>query len=236
MPHTYTLDGTVLQRRTETRDLGLLLGAKLTFASHIDCTTGRCNRMLGLVIRSMQLSRRHSRARLDHGAMLCTYYAHVRSILEYGCVVWAGAAVTHLKRMEKVQHRFLVWLARNSDRPSNSTDYCTLLSHFDVRSMKSRLAQYDLMFLFHVYRARIDSPVLLGSFGLAVPARSTRSYVLWNVPRGRVNTVQRNVFTRTPSLCNSFLAADSSVDMFMSTERSFKSRAIGFTRTLGSYL
>ena len=232
----YTLDGTVLQRRTETRDLGVFLDSKLTFACHIDQAIARSNRMLGLVIRSMQLSRRHSRARFDHRAMLCTYYAHVRSILEYGCVVWAGAAVTHLKRLEKVQHRFLVWLARNSDRPSNTTDYCALLSYFNVRSIKSRLAQYDLMFLFHVHRSCIDSPVLLASFGLAVPARSTRSFVLWSVPRGRVNTVQRNVFTRTPSLCNSFLAADTSVDMFTSTVYSFKSRVIAFTKTLGAYV
>ena len=151
-------------------------------------------------------------------------------------MVWAGAAATHLKRLEKVQRRFLVWLARNSDRPTNTTDYCALLSHFNVRSIKSRLAQYDLMFLFYVHRSRIDSPVLLASFGLAVPARSTRSSVLWSVPRVRVNTVQWNVFTRTPSLCNSFLAADTSVDMFTSTACSFKSRVIAFTRTLGAYV
>ena len=192
--------------------------------------------MLGLVIRSMQLSRRHHRARFDHKAMLCTFYAHIRSTLEYGCVVWAGAAVTHLKRLERVQHKFLMWLASNSDNPIDSIDYRTLLSHFNVRSIKARFAQYDLMFIFHIHHARIDSPDLLRAFGLSVPRRPTRSLALWHVPFARVNTVLRDVFTRTPSLCNSFLNSDTTVDFFTSTVFSFKSSVIGFTKTLDTYL
>ena len=233
---TYTLDGAILKRLTETRDLGVLLDAKLTFASHIDQTIAKSNRMLGLVIRSMQLSRRNNRARFDHKAMLSTYYAHVRSILEYGCIVWAGAAVTHLRRLERVQHKFLMWLARNADNPTDIFDYCALLSHFNVRSIKSRLAQYDLMFLHHIHHARIDSSALLATFGLAVPGRSTRAVALWNVPHARVNTVQRSVFIRTPLLCNSFLNSDTSVDFFLSTVSSFKSRVVLFTKTLTTYL
>ena len=232
----YTLNGTPLQRRSETRDLGVLLDAKLTFASHVDLTVAKARRMLGLVIRSMQLSRRHNTTRFDHKAMLCTFYAHVRSILEYGCVVWSGAAVTHLKRLEKVQHKFLMWLARHSDKPTDMADYRSLLAHFNVRSIKARFAQYDLMFLFHIHHGKIDCSDLLAAFGLSVPGRSTRAIALWSVPRGRVNTVQRNVFTRTPSLCNSFLNCDTGVDFFTSTVSSFKSSVISFTMTLGAYI
>ena len=173
--------------------------------------------MLGLLIRSMQASRRHCRAPIDHKVMLCTFYAHVRSILEFGCVVWAGAAVSHLKRLERVQHKCLMWLASCSDKRSDNFDYLVLLSHFKVRSIKSRFVQHDLMFLFHVHHARLDSTVLLGAFGLNVPGRSTRSSVLWHVPRARVNTVQRSLYTRIPSTCNSFLQSDSSVDFFTSS-------------------
>ena len=236
IPATYTLDGTALQRRTETRDLGVILDSKLTFAAHIDTTIAKANRMLGLLIRSMQASRRHSRAPIDHKVMLCTFYAHVRSILEFGCVVWAGAAVSHLKRLERVQHKFLMWLASCSDKRSDNLDYLVLLSHFKVRSIKSRFVQHDLMFLFHVHHARLDSTVLLGAFGLNVPGRSTRSSVLWHVPRARVNTVQRSLYTRIPSTCNSLLQSDSSVDFFTSSSYSYKSSAIKFSNTRGSFM
>ena len=232
---TYTLNGIALQRRTETRDLGVILDAKLTFAAHVDHTIARASRMLGLIIRSMQLSRQHNRACFDHRTMLCTYYAHVRSILEYGCVVWSGAAATHLKRIERVQHRFVTWLARNSDKPTDSTDYGALLSHFNIRSMKSRFVQYDLMFLYNVHRARIDSADLLAAFGLSVPGRATRTLTLWHVPRGRVNTVQRSIFTRAPPLCNSFLNSDKTLDFFVCTACSYKSRAIAYSKTLDAY-
>ena len=232
---TYTLAGTTLQRRTETRDLGVILDTKLTFATHVDLTLAKANRMLGLILRSMQLSRRHNRGTFDHKSMLCTFYAHVRSILEFGCVVWAGAAVSHLKRLERVQHKFLIWLARYSDKRSDNLDYLALLLHFNVRSIKSRFVQYDLMFLFHIHHAKLDSAVLLSTFGLSVPSRRTRNSVLWNVPRGRVNTVQRSLFVRVPSVCNSFLNCDSNVDFFTCTVCSYKSRAISYSKTLGIY-
>ena len=233
---TYMLDGTALQRRSETRDLGVILDSKLTFATHTDVTIAKANRMLGLIIRSMQLSRQHHRANLHHKTMLCTYYAHVRSILEFGCVVWAGAAVSHLKRLERVQHKFLMWLARYSDKRTDNLDYSFLLLHFNVRSMKSRFVQYDLMFLYHIHHARLDSAVLLGAFGLSVPGRATRNHVLWHVPRARVNTVQRSLFARVPSTCNSFLHRDSAVDIFTCTSYSFKTHVISFSATQGIFM
>ena len=135
----------------------LILESKLTFAVHIDITIAKVNRMLGLLIRSMQTSRRQSRAPIDHRVMLRTFYAHVRSILEFGCVVWAGAAISHLERLERVQHKFLMLLARCSDKRSDNLDYLALLSHFSVRSIKSRFVQYDLMSLLHIHHARLDS-------------------------------------------------------------------------------
>ena len=104
-----------------------------------------------------------------------------------------------------------------SDKRSDNLDYLVLLSHFKVRSIKSRFVQHDLMFLFHVHHARLDSTVLLGAFGLNVPGRSTRSSVLWHVPRARVNAVQRSLYTRILSTCNSLLQSDSSVDFFTSS-------------------
>ena len=46
----YSLDHSILERRTETRDLGVLLDTKLTFTNHIDSVVARANRMLGLLI------------------------------------------------------------------------------------------------------------------------------------------------------------------------------------------
>ena len=107
-PHltSYVLDGHQLERCVRVRDLGVILDSKLTFADHVDSIVSKANRMLGLLMRSMQVSTRAHRMRFDHAAVLIAYKAHVRSVLEYGSVIWSGAAVTHLRRLERLQHRF----------------------------------------------------------------------------------------------------------------------------------
>jgi len=67
----------------EMRDLGVILDSKLTFAPHIDATVSKANRMLGLLMRSMQMPSVPRRARFDHGAVLCAFNAHVRSVIDY---------------------------------------------------------------------------------------------------------------------------------------------------------
>ena len=45
------------------------------------------------------------------------FNAHVRSIMEFGSVIWGGVAKTHLSRLERIQHKFFMWLAINSNCP-----------------------------------------------------------------------------------------------------------------------
>ena len=108
-PHLvpYELDGHRGERCVKVRDLGVILDARLTFGDHVDETATKANRMLGLLMRSMQVSADSHRTRFDYVAAPAAYKAHARSIIEYGAVVWAGAAVTHLRRLERLQHRDL---------------------------------------------------------------------------------------------------------------------------------
>ena len=46
------------------------------------------------------------RTRLDHMPPIAAYNDHVRSLIEYGCLLWSGAARSHLKRLERLQHKF----------------------------------------------------------------------------------------------------------------------------------
>ena len=168
---SYTLDGHELTRCQEVRDLGVMLDAKLTFAQHVDVTVRKCNRMLGLLMRSVQVPRCPRPAKFNHSALLAAYNAHVRSIAEYGSVVWCGAAKTHLARLERMQHRFLMWLASNTRGRCPPLDYGSLLNHFGACSIKSRFTQADLLFLYGVHRGRIDCTHLTAMFGLSVPGR-----------------------------------------------------------------
>ena len=231
----YQISNVSLQRRTEARDLGVILDEKLTFARHVDVAVGRARRMLGVLIRGMQQPRNLRGGAFDFRALRTAYFAHVRSILEYGSVIWAGAAVTHLKRMERVQHTFLIWLASCSNHPTNRLDYEHLLTHFQIPSIKSRLHQHDLLFLYKIFHGQIDCPELVAYFPLSAPSRRIRKVKLWHIPFARVNTIKNSMFIRIPTSCNALLTSDSSVDFFASTLASFKSAVASFGLSSGVY-
>ena len=104
----YAIKGVVLERVQVMRDLGVLLDQRLTFRDHVEHTVRKANRALGLLMRTFAAGKRgRSLSMSQHRAILPTYFANVRSILEYCSVVWGGAARTHMQRIERVQEKFL---------------------------------------------------------------------------------------------------------------------------------
>ena len=212
---TYHLGGETLERVTEMRDLGVILDEKLTFASHVECVARKANGALGLLIRSFQTGK-HGKTfyGCDSGAIISAYCANVRSILEYGSVIWGGAAATHLARLESIQHKFMMWLCcrcRIADVPLRND---ALQRRFDIVPLSKRREQHDLMFIRNIHRHTIDSSYLLEKMPLAVPVRHTRRHSLFHVPYARVNTVKCGLFVRLPVMCNTFLDANREADLW----------------------
>ena len=227
------MEGQHLERCDQVRDLGVLLDTKLTFAAHVDATVTKANRMLGMLMRSMQMPKCPRRVRFNHAALLSAFNAHVRSVMEYGSVIWSGAAVTHLARFERLQHRFLMWLASNTRHRCPSLEYDSLLSHFRVPSIKARLVQTDLVFLHDIFHNRLDCPHLTSLFGLATPARRSRHTGLFHIPFGRVSTVKSAFTTRIPAACNQLLQDNPTADFFHPSFRSYIRR---FASSLDTFI
>ena len=228
---TYNIGGTVLEHVDQIRDLGIIIDSKLTFAQHVDHAVKRANRALGLLMRSVQTGARPGKFRTS--AVLTAYFANVRSILEYGSVIWAGAAETHTARIDRVQHKFLMWLLSYTlSGYAPSLSYENLLHHFRLPSLSSRRMQHDIIFIRNIFRLNIDCADLLASFALHIPTRSTRAYKLFNEPRARVNTIQSSLFCRLPRVANSFLNKCNRVDVFNDTFHAFKRAVIRYVNEM----
>ena len=234
---SYVLDGHQLERCVRMRDLGIILDTKLTFADHIDATVSKANRMLGLLMRSMQLSTHAHRTRFDHVAVLSAYKAHVRSVIEYGCLIWSGAAITHLRRLERLQHRFFMWLGSKTQATCPPLDYKSLLELFRCQSVRSRFIQTDLLFMRSVFGCHVDCTDITGMFPLSAPVRRTRHPELFHVPRrcGRVDTVKRGFLVRLPQLANTFAESSPDTDFFLPS-CSVRSDMVKFANDQGTYL
>ena len=68
--------------------------------------------------------------------MIVIQYNTIPSILEYGSVIWAGAADTHTARIDRVQHKFIMWLLSYTlSGYAPSLSYANLLHHFRLPSL-----------------------------------------------------------------------------------------------------
>ena len=213
------------------RDLGVFLDEKLTFGEHVDITVRKANRALGMLMRSFQTGK-HGRSlrQCNRKAVLAAYCANVRSILEFAGVVWGGAAEVHMKRVERVQHKFLMWLCARCRETGVSLEYADLLAHFRMAPLAARREQHDIMFIRNVHCHALDSSFLLEMFPLYASSRVLRSNMLFHVPYGRVNTVRNSSFCRIPKLCNSFLDRNRDVDVWNHSALIFKKRVITYVR------
>ena len=228
---TYSINHAILERVSEIRDLGVILDSKLTFGPHIDSVVGRANRALGMYVRSLSSHRATREKKFPPSPLIVGFNAHIRSIVEFGSVIWAGAAKTHLKRIERIQHKFLIWLAVNSTKPCASLDYDVLLQHFEVLSINKRLALNDFNFIHNVFSGRINSPHVLSMFSLAVPSGRTRSRPVLHEPTARVETIRSGMFCRLPRLVNSLCATRPTADLF-ANKSAFRKEARAFVRSM----
>ena len=229
---TYRVGGIELERVHVMRDLGVLIDVKLTFAEHVDAVLRRANRALGLLVRTFQTGK-HGRS-FDESMtkpIIGTFCANVRSILEFCSVVWGGAAATHMNRVERIQHKFLMWLCARSRVNNVTLEYGDLLQCFGLCTLAARREQHDVMFIRNIHRQAIDSPFLLSQFPLAAPGRLLHNRSTFHVPRARVNTVKNGLFARIPELSNRFLGANCDVDVWRHGERQFKKRVVGYVRS-----
>ena len=229
---TYTIGGIELERVRVMRDLGVLIDEKLTFADHVDAVVRRGNRALGLLVRTFQTGK-HGRSfnQSMKKPVISTFCANVRSILEYCSVIWGSAAETHMKRIERIQHKFLIWLCARCRLADVTLGYDELIEFFGLSTLAARREQHDAMFLRNIHRHTIDSPFLLSKFPLVAPTRLLRNKSIFHVPYARVNTVKNGLFSRIPKVTNMFLAANRDVDVWLHSQLEYRNRVTAYVRS-----
>ena len=87
---------------TETKFLGVVFDRKLTFAAHIRYLKDRCMKALNL-LRVIA----HKDWGADSATLLKLYRTHVRSKLDFGCVVYGSARPSALESLDHVQNAAL---------------------------------------------------------------------------------------------------------------------------------
>ena len=91
------MNGSVLERKSYFKTLGLTFCSKLDRGSYIISIAKTASKKIGALIRSMKF--------LFPEVALYLYKSTIRPCMEYCCYVWAGAPRCYLELLDKLQKR-----------------------------------------------------------------------------------------------------------------------------------
>lgn len=141
-------------------------------------TSVKASKQLGMIFRMTKYFRN----------ILCLktlYCSLVRSILEYGSVVWAPFYTNEKNRIEAVQRKFTRFALRHfPHEPRDYASRCSILK-LDFLTIRRDLAKAT--FVSDLLRSDINCPLLVGQLNINIRRRTLRSYAFLTLPFARTN-------------------------------------------------
>ena len=176
-------------------DLGIIFDKEVNFNQHIDKTVMRAFRMLGFI-------KRNSIHLEDTKALKTLYNSLVRSILEYGSIIWHPIYQRHIDKLERVQSKFTKYMLfkHRFDYSNVSRDARLLLVGYS--SLEVRRCNFFLFFLYKLLNNQVDCQCLLNNINFRTPSRYTRQRQLFGIPRHRTNYGSRCFIDQMISVYN----------------------------------
>ena len=202
----YKLNGNVIERTHETRDLGVTFDSKLSFAPHVNDVVSSALRLLGFIVRG-------TRSFASVFALETLFCSLIRSRLEYCSVVWNPYYITHIDKLENVQRKFLKHLCFKVDRchPPRGLPQSLYLARFQLQSLHLRRFLSGITFLYKLLHGSIDCPSLLSLIYFKVPRLFNRGYLTLTYSK----IPKTNILVKSPiySILQHYNRIGSSVDI-----------------------
>ncbi|BES94119.1 Retrotransposon protein [Nesidiocoris tenuis] len=210
----YILDGEALQRKDQARDLGVLFDSRLLFPDHVGMVAGRAMRALGFL-------KRCTREFTNVAAITHLYLTMVRPIMEYASVVWSPYYEVHKQELERVQRKFLRYVAYRS---GGLDDYHpeSLRAGLGLPTLETRRLLADTMFFRKLVIGELDCPALLAQISLHAPSYPSRLSTLFYVPFSTTNYLYHRPLHRLPRQVNALLNQAPDIDIFCSPAAQIK--------------
>ena len=166
----YSMDGLVLKRVHEIRDLGVILDPKLDFNSHIETICCKGYSMLAFI-------KRQAKQFNNMWVTQTLYYTLVRSILEYASIIWMPYKKKYIDEIESIQKQFLLFALKHIyDRDYGFVlpPYATRLKMINMESLQNRRELLCAAFVFDVLTDVIRVPHIKNSINYNPSTRRNR--------------------------------------------------------------
>lgn len=184
----YSLRGILLNPCNEIKDLGIIFDNKMSFNAHINNITTRALKILGFI----------QRISIDFSIMTFKrlYCAFVRSVLEYGSVVWNPNYAVYQDAIERVQKKFLRVIAFKNGYQKDEYTYNDILLKLNMQTLQTRRMVSDICFLHKIINFKINCSELLQLINFNTNSRRVRNNNTFNVPFHPTNYGKNDPITR----------------------------------------
>lgn len=205
----YSIGGSNLSKPDIIIDLGVTFDKKLSFIPHINKVISKAYAMLGFIIKC-------SREFKDPYTIKALFCSMVRSILEYASQLWSPSYASHIKRMESIQKKFLLFALR---RLFSRVDFTNLPSYnsrlllLDMNTLHARRTIADLLFVCKLISGSIRSPNLLANMNFNTSINPRRQSNLLYLRPCRTNYSKMQPIIR---MCETFNKFATNIDFNMS--------------------
>jgi len=194
-----TLDGTLIPVVEETKFLGILFDKKLTFIPHIKNLKAKCLKALNLLKVIA-----HTDWGADKKVLLNLYRTFIRSILDYGCIVYGSARKSYLKMLDPIHHQGIRLalgafktspcesLLAEANEPPLSHRREMLSAHYALK-LRSNPLNPAFSAVFHPnYKALyVNKPNAIPSFGIRISS-------CFDQIKCNLSSIQKTFVSKTP--------------------------------------
>ena len=209
----YVMEGVVLSRVSEIKDLWVTFDCMLTFRSHVFNISSKASKMYGFIVRS-------SREFKDTNCIKQLYIALVRSVLEYASVIWCPYYQNHIYTVERIQNRFVKYLYfKETGRYDRLVPTQQLTVRYNLLSLEKRRSLNMLLYLHKILHNQINDPNLLRYLNINVSAYPTR-----NTATFYVNNARTNYYYNSPinAMCNLYSDFQNDCDIFFLNYKQYR--------------
>ena len=144
----YTLNNQVLEQVPSNPYLGLQISEDLKWKEHINNVTKKANSTLGFLRRNLQHCPRECRK--------TAYIALVRSIMEYGAIIWDPYTKQEITKLESIQRRGARFITKDYKSREEGT-MTRMLNELELPSLQDRRKQQRLIFFYKVVEGHIPA-------------------------------------------------------------------------------
>jgi hypothetical protein len=176
-------------------DLGITLDRELTFHDHIEKSCCKALKTLGFI----------KRVSLEFNLispLKALFCALVRSILEYGVVIWDPSTANGMNQLERVQRKFLSFAAMVLHIDHLSHEYDPVLKRLGLTILADRRVSANKVFLRNLINGSIDCPVLLSQLNFKIPTFHSRATYPFFIPLCTTNYSRNRPMFRMMRIAN----------------------------------